>query len=133
METDYGDKIDNWNPETQTVEELDGYYAKLVEQKALDADQDFNFNRNPVAKEHLMMQKLLNGEIYLQSPSSIELGYAGYIVWAIDFNHNCLLVRHFDDRKIISVNELLRQFEKAREDEYEELPHMDKYLDSMWK
>jgi hypothetical protein len=129
METDYGSKIDNWNPETQTVEELEGYFVKLVEQKGLAAEQYIDISLLSVAKEHLMLYKMLNGELYLQSDLSVVLGYSGYWVWAIDFKRNCLLVKQIEDRKIISADELLWKFEKAIEDEYEELPHKDEDID----
>lgn len=129
MPIDYGVKIDNWNSETQTVEELEGYFAKLVEQKGFAAEKYIDISLLSVAKEHVMLYKLLNGELYLQSDLSVNLGYSGYGILAIDFKRNCLLVKQIEDRKIISVDELLLQFEKAVEDEYEELPHMDKYID----
>ena len=129
MPIDYGVKIDNWNSETQTVEELEGYFAKLVEQKGFAAEKYIDISLLSVAKEHVMLYKLLNGELYLQSDLSVNLGYSGYGILAIDFKRNCLLVKQIEDRKIISADELLLQFEKAVEDEYEELPHMDKYID----
>lgn len=102
MPIDYGVKIDNWNSETQTVEELEGYFAKLVEQKGFTAEKYIDISLLSVAKEHVMLYKLLNGELYLQSDLSVNLRYSGYRILAIDFKRNCLLVKQIEDRKIIS-------------------------------